>query len=224
MKKNGYFITFEGPEGSGKSTQIRMLADALLKLGVRCLITREPGGTDFAEKLRALIKNYPGPETIHPETELLLIEAARAQHVAEKILPALAEGKVVLCDRFTDSSSAYQGAARGLGLEAVARLNAFATRGRLPDVTILLDLPPQRGFARTRKRQETQGEFDRFEVEDLEFHRQVRQAFLALAAAEPERFLVADADREQESVHQELLAKLTARQDFLRFQAERIGK
>jgi len=218
LKKKGFFITFEGPEGSGKSTQIRMLADALTRQGLPCLTTREPGGTDFAERLRALIKNYQGPEIIHPETELLLIEAARSQHAAEKILPALEEGKVVLCDRFTDSSSAYQGVARGLGLPKVAALNAFATRGRLPDVTILLDLPPERGFARTRKREETQGEYDRFEVEDLTFHHLVRQAFLDLAAAEPERFLVTDADRDAETIHRELLSRLTARADFQRFQ------
>ena len=189
-ENNGFFITFEGPEGAGKSSQAARLADHLTARGKRCLITREPGGTGLAEKIRMVVKSHNSGEKIHDETELLLIEAARAQHVREKILPALAEGMVVICDRFSDSTTAYQGGARKLGRKVVAALNDFASAGRKPDLTILLDLPPEIGFARISSR-ESEG-FDRFENEKLDFHRAVRQAFLRAAEEEPGRFRVID--------------------------------
>ena len=203
--KRGYFITFEGPEGAGKSSQIRMLGEALRAAGREVVITREPGGTPLAEAIREVVKGHNTGETVYPATELLLIEAARSQHVREVIEPALAAGKVVLCDRFYDSSTAYQGGGRGLERETIAMLNAFAADGVVPDLTILLDLPPERGFARTETRVETQGEFDRFEEEKLDFHRRVRAEFLALAGREPQRVKVVSADRAKDEIGRDVL-------------------
>ena len=191
MQKQGFFITFEGPEGAGKSSQVARLASYLESRGFLCLLTREPGGTPLAEKLRQVVKSHHGAEKVHPETELLLMEAARAQHVREVILPALADGKWVICDRFSDSTTAYQGGARNLSPDVIAILNDFASASRKPDMTFLMDLPPEEGFRRIRSR-ESEG-YDRFENENLEFHRQVRAAFLAIAEAEPQRVKVIDA-------------------------------
>ena len=162
---NGFFITFEGPEGSGKSTQVRKLAEHFAARGREVLVTREPGGTPLAERMRTLVKNFDGPEKMHASTELLLMEAARAQHVREKIRPALAAGTIVICDRFADSTTAYQGGARGIEPPAIDFLNRFAMAECVPDLTFLLDLPPEIGFARTSIREETRGEHDRFEEE-----------------------------------------------------------
>ena len=203
--KRGYFITFEGPEGAGKSSQIRMLGEALRAAGREVVITREPGGTPLAEAIREVVKGHNTGETVYPATELLLIEAARSQHVREVIEPALAAGKVVLCDRFYDSSTAYQGGGRGLKRETIAMLNEFAADGVVPDLTILLDLPPERGFERTETRAETQGEFDRFEEEKLDFHRRVRAEFLALAGREPQRVKVVSADRAKDEIGRDVL-------------------
>ena len=200
----GFFITFEGPEGSGKSTQARLLAEYLQSRGRATLVTREPGGTPLAEQLRALIKDYDGAETMHASTELLLVEAARAQHVRELIRPALAAEKVVICDRFADSTTAYQGGARGIELPAIEFLNRFAMTECVPDLTLLLDLPPEAGFERTRNRTETAGKHDRFEEENLAFHRRVREAFLAIADREPERVRTINADRSAELIHEEI--------------------
>lgn len=205
MTKRGYFITFEGPEGAGKSSQIRMLGEALRSSGREVVVTREPGGTPLAEAIRGVVKGHNTGETVHPATELLLIEAARSQHVREVVKPALLAGKVVLCDRFYDSSTAYQGGGRGLALETVAMLNDFASDGIVPDLTILLDLPPERGFERTENRAETLGEYDRFEEEKLDFHRRVRAAFLALAEREPQRVKVVPADRGKEEIGRDVL-------------------
>ena len=201
----GYFITFEGPEGAGKSSQIQLLGEALRAAGREVVITREPGGTPLAEAIREVVKGYNTGESVYPATELLLIEAARCQHVREVIEPALAAGKIVLCDRFSDSSTAYQGGGRGLKLETIAMLNEFAADGVVPDLTILLDLPPERGFERTGTRVETQGEFDRFEEEKLDFHRRVRTAFLALAEREPQRVKVVSADRDKAEIGRDVL-------------------
>ena len=190
-KSSGFFITFEGPEGAGKSSQVARLSNYLTERGRECVLTREPGGTGLAEIIRQVVKSHCSVEKVHDETELLLIEAARAQHVREKILPALKDDKIVICDRFSDSTKAYQGGARKLPADVIDYLNDFASDGRKPDLTILLDLPPETGFARISSR-ESEG-YDRFENEKLEFHRQVREAFLAAAAAEPERFCVIDA-------------------------------
>ena len=202
--KRGWFITFEGPEGAGKSSQIQLLGEALSAAGREIVITREPGGTPLAEAIRNVVKGHRGDETVHPVTELLLMEAARSQHVSQVISPALEAGKVVLCDRFFDSTTAYQGGGRGLDMEVVRRLNAFAALDVVPDLTLLLDLPPERGFERTGRRVETQGEYDRFELEKLDFHRRVRQAFLKLAALEPERVKVIDADRDPAAIQRDI--------------------
>ncbi|MDD3886392.1 MAG: dTMP kinase [Victivallaceae bacterium] len=204
MGSGGLLITFEGPEGAGKSTQAGLLADHLNQLGVKCSVTREPGGTPLAEQLRGIVKNYSGSEKLRPETELLLIEAARVQHVHEFILPRLAAGEVVICDRYTDSTVAYQGRARGISEDAVKRLNAFAVAGAVPRLTILLDMAPEAGFRRAETRPETQGEHDRFEEEKIGFHRAVRSSFLATAAAEPGRVRVVNADRPAEEIHREI--------------------
>jgi len=200
-----FFITIEGPEGAGKSTQAAMLAEELQRRGYPVKMTREPGGTPLAEELRSVIKSYHGHgEKVHDETELLLIEAARAQHVRELIQPALEAGTSVICDRFYDSTSAYQGGGRGLPQTLVDELNAFAVGKCVPDLTFLLDLDPERGFERIAHRQETAGEYDRFEAEKLAFHRTLRESFLRLAAREPRRIKVIDADRTAEAIFNNL--------------------
>ena len=203
--KRGLFITFEGPEGAGKSTQVARLLAYFEKNGCPARATREPGGTALAEKIREVVKGHDGAEKMHPRTELLLMEAARAQHVRELILPVLAEGTTVICDRFSDSTLAYQGGARGIGCKEIAMLNDFASEELHPDLTFLLDLSPESGFARTRKRSETAGQFDRFEAEKIDFHRAVRAFFLQQAAAEPGRIKVIDADQDPDSVHEQIV-------------------
>jgi len=184
----GLFVTFEGGEGSGKSTQVTLLAERLRGRGLDPLLTREPGGTPLAEGIRALLLD-PG-RTPRAMTEALLMEAARAELVAERIRPALAAGRVVLCDRYDDSTLAYQGAGRGLDLELLARLNRAATGGLTPDLTLLYDLDPEVGVAR---RAQAAGDTNRLDREPLEFHRRVRAHYLALAAREPRRVAVLDA-------------------------------
>lgn len=198
----GFFITFEGPEGAGKSSQVARLAEYLTARGRECLLTREPGGTGLAEVIRQVVKSHNTSEKVHDATELLLIEAARAQHVREKILPALDAGKVVICDRFSDSTSAYQGGARKMDTAVIDYLNDFASAGRKPDLTFLLDLAPEEGFKRIASR-EKEG-FDRFENENMEFHRQVRQAFLDKAASEPARIHVLDATCDRDAIAEKI--------------------
>jgi len=210
VRRAGLFITFEGPEGAGKSTQIRLLSDYLKSRGLAVVATREPGGTPLAEELRAVVKNHRGPEVMHPMTELLLIEAARSQHVREVILPALHADKAVLCDRYTDSSLAYQGGGRKLSDEAIRLLNDLASSETKPDLTILFHLDPECGFARTRNRAETQGEYDRFELENDMFHRQVMDRFLALAAEDPGRIKIIDAAGTIEHIHQNIVRLVNA--------------
>lgn len=201
-KSNGFFITFEGPEGAGKSSQVARLAEYLSDRGKTCLLTREPGGTGLAEIIRQVVKSHNTSEKVHDATELLLIEAARAQHMREKILPALEENKVVICDRFSDSTCAYQGGARKMDIAVINYLNDFASAGRKPDLTFLLDLSPEDGFKRISTR-EKEG-FDRFENEKIEFHRQVRRAFLDAADAEPHRIIVIDAMLDRETIAQKI--------------------
>lgn len=189
----GKFITFEGPEGAGKSTQIQLCAEYLRSRGLEVVTTREPGGTPLAEQLRSILKTHSGSEKLHPETELLLMESARSQHMRELILPALERGAVVLCDRFYDSTTAYQGAARNIDRDLIDDLNLFASAFRRPDMTFLLDLDVESGFRRAGKRSETAGEYDRFEAENRSFHLRVREAFLAIADAEKERVKVINA-------------------------------
>lgn len=185
----GRFITLEGIEGAGKSSLQQALADALARQGRRICSTREPGGTALAEEIRAvaLARREGG---MPPASELLLMFAARAAHVAQRIEPALARGEWVLCDRFTDASRAYQGGGRGLDAQDIEHLAAIAHPGLAPDRTLLLDLPPELGLARARQRG---GEGDRFEDERLAFFTRVRARYLQLAAAEPMRFRVLDA-------------------------------
>ena len=200
----GFFITIEGPEGAGKSTLVRAIEAYLSANNRKTLCTREPGGTPLAEQLRDVLKRHKSSEKLHTATELLLMEAARVQHVEEVIRPALASGVCVICDRFYDSTSAYQGGARHVDMNTIDYLNNYAVSGCHPDLTILLDLPVECGFERTSKREQTAGKFDRFEQEDLSFHRTVRKSFLQLAEKYPERIKVVDAARTREAIAQDV--------------------
>jgi dTMP kinase len=197
----GLFITLEGPEGSGKSTQIRHLAAALRRSGYQVVQTREPGGTVVAEAIRRTLLLSSSREAITPEAESLLILAARSQHVTHLIAPALRRGAIVLCDRFSDSTFAYQGFARGLDLAWLQAANAVATNGRSPDLTLLFDVPVAVGLARRRKAQGKQNRLDR---ESVRFHRLVRQGFLQLAVQSPRRIKVVDADRSEQEIRAEI--------------------
>ena len=196
----GLFVSFEGGDGVGKSTQISLLAQWLNGAGEKALVTREPGGTALGRTLRNAVLH--GGD-VDPRAEALLYAADRAHHVATLIRPALERGEVVVTDRYLDSSIAYQGNARALGGEQIRRLSLWATRGLMPDVTILLDLDPEEAAAR---RAEVAP--DRLESESLAFHRQVRATFLELAAMEPERFLVLDAGRTPAEIHEGILARV----------------
>jgi dTMP kinase len=189
----GLFVTFEGIDRSGKTTQARMLCEAL---GDEALAVREPGGTEMGERLRELLKD---PRlTVASETEALMFAAARAELVAQVIRPALEQGKVVVSDRFLDSSLAYQGIARGLGVEDVEQINRFATGGLLPDLTFLLSIEPARAAERA-------GQLDRFEDEGDSLQRAVFDAYRELAAADPSRWRTVDADRPSQEVHEDVL-------------------
>jgi len=200
---SGRFITFEGVEGCGKTTQIARLERYLEGQGYSVFVTREPGGTPLAEAIRELLLDV-AHGTMAPTTELLLYEAARAQHVAERIRPALAAGQVVLCDRFADSTTAYQGAGRGLHEETVVSLHHVATGGIWPDCTLLLDLAAAEGLERVRRR----GGSDRIQEETLAFHERVRQGFLCLAAREPQRIRIIDAAQSIEEVAQTICSHI----------------
>ncbi|MGH2784457.1 MAG: dTMP kinase [Actinomycetota bacterium] len=193
----GLLFAFEGVEGCGKSTQVKLLFEALEAQGREVVVTREPGGTRIAERVRHVVLD-PDLKEMDPKTEALLYAASRAQHVAEVIRPALETGSVVLCDRYLDSSLAYQGVARGLGEEDVMRLNVWATDETLPDLVILLHLDAEAGLARTK------GDPDRMEQEDVAFHRKVGEAYLHLARSYPSRFAVIDASGSVEDVHRQV--------------------
>lgn len=184
----GLFITLEGPEGAGKSTNREYLADCLRGRGIDVVMTREPGGTPLAERIRELLL-APSDEVMNADAELLLVFAARAQHLAEVIKPALARGAVVLCDRFTDATYAYQGGGRGLSIERIATLEHFVQGGLRPDMTLVFDLPVEIGLARATAR----GRLDRFEQEGRAFFEAVRSTYLNRAAAAPERYRLVDA-------------------------------
>ncbi len=186
----GTFITFEGGEGSGKSTQARLLAGHLKQQGYDVLATREPGGTEIGDAIRSVLLN-PEFNAMGNVTELLLLAASRAQNVYERIKPGLERGEVVICDRFIDSTLAYQGYGRDFDLKLLEALNSLATGGVTPDLTILLDLPVEVGLGRAKaldKQESGAGKGDRIEQEDIEFHRRLRKGFLELAAREPDRF------------------------------------
>lgn len=198
----GRFITFEGPEGGGKSTHVKALAETLRSLGKTVLLTREPGGTPLAEKIRGLVREELEDPPV-TRSEVLLFLAARAQVVANVIKPALARGEWVLCDRFADSTFAYQGYGRGIDVGLLRQLNDFATEGLVPDLTILLDVPPEVSRARLAERQAaTATTADRIELAGREFHRRLRDGFLELAKGEPERFTVIDSSGSCEAVSQ----------------------
>jgi dTMP kinase len=197
----GRFITFEGPEGSGKSTQIRLLSERLAECGIDVLCTREPGGTSTGESIRNLLQYDAAAEPLADRAELLLFTASRAQLMDRVVLPALEDGTWVLCDRFIDSTMAYQGFARGMDIPTLDSVNAFAIYGRKPDLTILLDLDVSEGFQRLEKRYAGSAEsYDRFEREEQGFHERVRDGYLVLAEREPERFRVLDSSLPIEDV------------------------
>jgi len=186
----GFFVTFEGPEGSGKTTQLRLLADWLQRQGLDVLATREPGGTRIGDQVRAILLAPEHTEML-PTTEILLFSAARAQVVGERILPHLQKGGIVLCDRYADSTMAYQGYGHGLDLEVLRTITAFATGGLVPDLTVLLDVPVEVGLR--RKAQGLGGEWNRMEQKARAFHERVRAGYHEMAAREPHRWLVLDA-------------------------------
>jgi dTMP kinase len=193
--RTGLFLAFEGGEGAGKSTQVRLLTEWLAAAGHRVRATFEPGDTPAGGVVRQLVLDR-ADLALSPRAEALLYAADRAQHTAEVLLPSLAAGEVVVTDRFVDSSLAYQGAGREIAREEVAGISRWATQGLVPALTVLLDLPPETGLARARGRAAA----DRIEAESLDFHERVRQTFLELAAAEPQRYLVLDATRPAEDL------------------------
>lgn len=204
----GYFITIEGGEGSGKSTSLTRLADLLVSRGYSVVKTREPGGTPLGEKIRNLLLNQDDTAQICSQAELLLFLAARAQHIEELIKPALIAGKIVLCDRFNDSTIAYQGAARGLDAKYVKKLCQLICGSVAPQLTLFLDVNPDIGLMRTNKLEKEHaatGQFDRIEKEALDFHKRVQQAFRHLARREPFRIYHIDANKSQDYVIKEAI-------------------
>ena len=196
------FITFEGIEGCGKTTQIELLYTCLEEKGQRVIKTREPGGTAFGESLRKAFLNTK--MKVYPLSELLVFMAMRAQHIDELILPALEEGTIVLCDRFTDASYAYQGYGRGIDLNVIERLNTLVVKGIKPDLTILLDCPVEKGL--TRKAQSAS--MDRFEKEELSFHRKIKKGYEKLVKQDPKRFFVIDGTLDINTIHKTIRKKV----------------
>ena len=203
MKRNGKFITFEGCDGCGKSTQLSLLISYLEKEHIPHIFTREPGGGKISEAIRGILLSGKNTE-MSDECEALLYAAARAQHIKDRVEPALQEGKLVVCDRYVDSSFAYQAYARGLGMEFVEKINAFALEGFLPDVTVFFDLSPKEAFARKKGADED----DRMELAGLTFHERVYEGYLALAKKYPDRFVVINARKSIEEIASEVLTVL----------------
>ncbi len=201
----GLFITIEGGEGVGKTTNIGVIEQWLQEQGIAYQLTREPGGTPLAEEIRKLLLELRD-ETLQPTTELLMMFAARAQHLQQLIEPALAQGKWVLCDRFTDATYAYQGGGRGMSVEQIAILEQLVQGSQRPDYTLLLDAPIEVGMARAGQR----GALDRFESEQLDFFQRVRDCYLARAENDPDRFRVIDTNRSPEAIAAELTQLLAA--------------
>lgn len=205
---NKRFITFEGGEGSGKTSLIQALAEDLRAKQQQVIVTREPGGIDIAEQIRGIILD-PANTAMDGRTEALLYAAARRQHWVERVKPALERGELVLCDRFIDSSLAYQGFARGLGMDEVKEINQFATEGIMPATTFWLDVDPEIGLSRIASN--TQREVNRLDMEDLAFHYQIREGYRLLAKQYPERIIRIDANRPLEEIRMELATVLDSR-------------
>lgn len=199
----GTFFTFEGPEGSGKSTQINLLAEELVDMGHEVVVTREPGGTPIGEEVRHLLIHSSSGKNMCPEAELLLFAAARAQLVRELIQPSLEAGKIVICDRFLDSTTVYQGAARSIASDPVSYINQFAVGPVTPDLTFILDVPHEESMRRVKHRASDVP--DRMEEENADFYKKVRDGYLLLAGSMPERFHVVDGTRELEANREEIL-------------------
>ena len=202
------FITFEGGEGSGKTSAMNYIEETLKSLGYEIVRTREPGGTPIAEEIRNVILDKKNTN-MDIRTEALLYAASRRQHLIEKVWPALKEGKIVLCDRYLDSSLAYQGGARGIGIENVLEVNMFATEGTFPDLTLLFDITPEQGLERINKNKDR--EVNRLDLEKLEFHHKVRENFLFLANKYKERFVIVDASKSVKEVREQALKTILER-------------
>ena len=202
------FITLEGPEGSGKTTAVEAAVKALEEKGYEIVRTREPGGTPIAEQIRNVILDKANTK-MDPRTEALLYAASRRQHLVEKVWPALKEGKIVICDRYLDSSLAYQGGARGLGVEEILNINLFATENTWPDLTLLFDIKPEVGLARIASNADR--EVNRLDLEKLDFHNKVRDTFLMLAKRYPDRYVIVDASLSREEVANATLEAILSR-------------
>ncbi len=206
---SGKFISFEGPEGSGKTTQARLAVKRLEQAGIPVLYTREPGGTPTGESIRAILQYDASGGSVCPRTEVLLFAASRAQLVRDVIEPNLNQGTWIVCDRYIDSTTAYQGYGRGFPVEQILALNEFAIAGRLPDLTLLLNLKVEAGFSRLHERQaRNQEQADRMEREDIAFHQRVHDGYLDLARHWPERFEIIDATHDQETVAADVWEKI----------------
>ena len=202
------FITLEGPEGSGKTTAVEAAVKKLEEMGYQIVRTREPGGTPISEQIRNVILDK-GNTAMDGRTEALLYAASRRQHLVEKVWPALKEGKIVICDRYLDSSLAYQGGARGLGIEEVLNINLFATENTWPDLTLLFDIKPEIGLARINANADR--EVNRLDLEKIEFHNKVRESFLALAKRFPDRYVIIDASLSRDEVAKATMEAILSR-------------
>jgi len=202
------FITLEGPEGSGKTTAVKAAVAKLQELGYQVVQTREPGGTPIAEQIRNVILDKANTK-MDPRTEALLYAASRRQHLVEKVWPAIKEGKIVICDRYLDSSLAYQGGARGLGVDNILNVNLFATENTYPDLTLLFDIKPELGLERIARNSDR--EVNRLDLEKIEFHNKVRQTFLDLSKKYPDRYVVIDASKSIEEVQKATMDAILAR-------------
>ena len=202
------FITLEGPEGSGKTTAVKAAVAKLQELGYEVVQTREPGGTPIAEQIRNVILDKANT-TLDPRTEALLYAASRRQHLVEKVWPAIKAGKIVICDRYLDSSLAYQGGARGLGVDNILNVNLFATENTYPDLTLLFDIKPELGLERIAKNADR--EVNRLDLEKIDFHNKVRQTFLDLSKRYPDRYVVIDASKSKEEVQKATMDAILAR-------------
>ncbi|MBN1427543.1 MAG: dTMP kinase [Anaerolineae bacterium] len=201
-------ITFEGPDGSGKTTQLTLLSEYLNRQGYSLFHVREPGGTSIGEQVRNVLHDMANQE-MNPRAEVLLFSASRAQLIAQAILPALKDGKLVLCDRFYDSTFAYQGYGHGLALEALRQITQFATDGLRPDLTIYIEISPEEGLR--RRRQDKDAEWNRLDDLPTDFHRRVHEGYRHLIAAEPDRWVVIDGERDIEAVQTDVRAAVMAR-------------